>query len=67
MVEKIRGIRCPWCSRQFKTQQSITNHSIDKHGKLWPWKYESKDQRVADDMEWANSQMTIGEEQDFGA
>lgn len=58
--------RCPRCGKRFRTLQGVADHTADVHGGRWMHR-KSRDERVEDDMEWANSQMTIGEEQDFGA
>jgi uncharacterized C2H2 Zn-finger protein len=54
--------KCLQCGKKFKTQQGVTDHADAVHGD-----YKTKDERIEEDMEWANSQITVGEEQDFGA
>lgn len=63
-------IKCPWCERQFKTQQGIKDHAVVKHNKQWSYihshRYENDLDRFEADMEWVNRQTTIEEEQSFG-
>lgn len=58
--------RCTKCGKRFKTQQGVADHTADVHGGRLMHK-KTKDERDEDDAEWANNQMTVGEEQDFGA
>ena len=58
--------RCERCGKRFKSQQGVDDHTADVHGGRLMHK-KTKDERAEEDAEWANSQMTVGEEQDFGA
>lgn len=62
---------CPKCGKRFKTPQGVADHTRDVHsgrtrinGRLEKL---SRDERIEQDAEWANNQMTVGDEQDFGA
>lgn len=53
--------QCEVCGKRFWTSEARSQHAKDSH------KAAAKTERIEEDSEWANGQMTVGEEQDFGA
>lgn len=66
--------QCPKCGKRFETLKGVKDHYLDFHsgrlridGTLFPLTEHERALRMEADHQWALSQSTISEEQDFGA
>ncbi len=63
---RLQGYRIPGSQDRRIPEESLRTF-IEENGMPMPQELMTQDERVESDHDWASSQMTIGEEQDFGA